>query len=195
MLTVTPSIGYRLKEGTLKYNDVAILSSSFIMPVADVTITAEFEIAPPHITTTSLPAGAVGSIYSQALASTGSAPVAWNLENGILPDGLALSTDGLISGTPTATGAFSFTVKATNSAGSDTRSLSMKVVDFILGDITGTGEVGPADLVRLARYIAGHPDISINERAARVTGNDNIGPADLVRLARFIAGHPVTLGR
>ncbi|MDP4089175.1 MAG: carbohydrate-binding domain-containing protein, partial [Bacillota bacterium] len=46
-LTVAPARGYRLKAGTLKYNDgiqdVAINGTSFVMPAANVTVTAEFE--------------------------------------------------------------------------------------------------------------------------------------------------------
>lgn len=45
-LTVTPDAGMRLKDGTLKYNDVAISSTTFIMPAEDVLVTAEFEAAP-----------------------------------------------------------------------------------------------------------------------------------------------------
>jgi len=59
----------------------------------------------------------------------------------------------------------------------------------ILGNVTDSGEVGPADLVRLARWIAGHQGVYINEFAADITGRGEIGPADLVRLARWIAGH------
>lgn len=42
-LTVLPDEGKQLKEGTLKYDDVIIEGTSFIMPDKDVTITAEFE--------------------------------------------------------------------------------------------------------------------------------------------------------
>ena len=45
-LTVTPGEGMQLKAGTLKYNDTAISGTAFIMPAADVLITAEFETAP-----------------------------------------------------------------------------------------------------------------------------------------------------
>lgn len=41
-LTVTPDAGYVLKEGSLKYNDTAISGTSFTMPAANVTVTAEF---------------------------------------------------------------------------------------------------------------------------------------------------------
>ena len=43
-------------------------------------------------------------------------------------DGMSL-TDGTISGTPTATGTFNFTVKATNDAGSDTQALEIVISD------------------------------------------------------------------
>jgi Leucine-rich repeat (LRR) protein len=42
-LTITPDVGYRLKEGTLRYNGVRIRDNTFIMPVTNVTVTAEFE--------------------------------------------------------------------------------------------------------------------------------------------------------
>ncbi len=42
-LTVSPNEGKQLKAGTLKYNDVAISEDTFVMPAADVLVTAEFE--------------------------------------------------------------------------------------------------------------------------------------------------------
>jgi hypothetical protein len=54
--------------------------------------------------------------YSQAFAvSGGVAPYAFILSAGTLPTGLTLSGAGLLSGTPTANGSFSFTVQATDS--------------------------------------------------------------------------------
>jgi hypothetical protein len=58
-LTVTPNNGYRLKPGSLKYNngsaDVAITGTSFALPAANVTVTAEFEIIPATYTVTIAP--------------------------------------------------------------------------------------------------------------------------------------------
>ncbi|HVA01334.1 MAG TPA: Ig domain-containing protein, partial [Terriglobia bacterium] len=72
----------------------------------------------PAITTTSpLASGVVGTTYSQTLAATGGAgALTWSLPSGALPAGLHLSTAGVISGTPTAFGTFTFTVKVTDSA-------------------------------------------------------------------------------
>ena len=41
---VEPAEGYRLKAGSLKYNDTAMEGTSFLMPAEDVVITAEFEL-------------------------------------------------------------------------------------------------------------------------------------------------------
>ncbi|MHB1365174.1 MAG: S-layer homology domain-containing protein [Eubacteriales bacterium] len=42
-LTITPDANKQLKAGTLKFNDVNITGTTFIMPAKNVTITAEFE--------------------------------------------------------------------------------------------------------------------------------------------------------
>ena len=84
--------------------------------------------AAPTITTSSLPNGKVGEAYSEALTADGAEPITWSIRGGALPDGLTLDeTTGEISGTPTAAGTASFTVKATNSAGSDTKELSITI--------------------------------------------------------------------
>jgi hypothetical protein len=64
----------------------------------------------------------------QLLISGGSTPITWSLESGNLPNGLNLSTAGVISGTPTTVGTSNFTVKATNGAGNDTKALSISIV-------------------------------------------------------------------
>ncbi|HVG18431.1 MAG TPA: Ig domain-containing protein, partial [Blastocatellia bacterium] len=76
--------------------------------------------SPPVITTTSLAYGAVNVPYSQQLnAQGGSPPYQWAVTVGSLPTGLLLDRNtGLISGTPAASGTFSFTVTVTDQNGS-----------------------------------------------------------------------------
>ena len=88
---------------------------------------SENAAAAPSITTSSLPDGKVGEAYSQTLTANGTTPIKWSI-SGALPDGLTLDeTTGKISGTPTAAETASFTVKAANSAGSDTKELSITI--------------------------------------------------------------------
>jgi len=62
-----------------------------------------------------LPNGTVNTAYNQTLtASGGTAPYSFSLNAGALPAGMTLSSTGNLSGTPTATGTFSFTVKVTD---------------------------------------------------------------------------------
>ena len=82
----------------------------------------------PAITTKSLPNGTVGTAYSQTLAATGSDTITWSIESGSLPAGLSLNeSTGEITGTPTAAGTSTFTVKANNNYGSDSKSLSITI--------------------------------------------------------------------
>lgn len=82
------------------------------------TATKEFTITiipSLNITTDSvLPSGVRGVYYSVTLEcdASDSDSVTWTRTNGSLPSGLTLSSSGVISGTPSSSGTFSFTVRA-----------------------------------------------------------------------------------
>lgn len=80
----------------------------------------------PSITTTSLSNGTVGTSYNQTLAATGSDTITWSVTSGSLPAGLTLE-DGVLFGTPTTADTSTFTVKAENSYGSDSKELSITI--------------------------------------------------------------------
>ena len=77
-------------------------------------------VNPPNVTInqTSLPAETVGTAYNQTVsASGGTAPYTFTLlPGGTLPTGLTLSAAGLLSGTPSTAGPFTFTLEATDSS-------------------------------------------------------------------------------
>ena len=95
----------------------------------------------PVIATTSLPDGELGVAYSETLESTCAISVTWSLESGTLPNGLTLDpATGEISGTPTTTGTFNFTVMATNETGSDIKRLSITITTTdVVFEIIATG--------------------------------------------------------
>ena len=84
---------------------------------------------PPSIGTASpLPAALTGSVYTQTLSATGTAPVTWSVTSGALPAGLSLgSSTGIVSGTPTAPGVFTFTARAANAGGINSKQLTLTV--------------------------------------------------------------------
>jgi len=98
---------------------------------------------PPAITTASLPDGKVGTAYNQSLEATGGMPITWTLERGTLPIGLNLSDNGgVILGTPSAVGAFGFTVKAENQAGSVEKTFSITVGTVAVSNKNSGGGCG-----------------------------------------------------
>ena len=105
-------------------------------------LTALFDDSGSHtvtITTDALPDGKVGEAYSQTLAADGTAPITWSISGGALPDGLKLDENtGGISGEPTAEGTATFTVKAENSGGSDTKELSITITKDAPAEYTVT---------------------------------------------------------
>jgi hypothetical protein len=73
---------------------------------------------PLSISPSTLPSPQVGSLYSRTLTATGGlgAPYTFALQSGALPAGLELDpATGTISGTPTAAGSTSFTIRVTDS--------------------------------------------------------------------------------
>ena len=124
---------------------------------ATCTVTVNAPDAPPTITTGTLPDGKVGEAYSQTLSADGTTPIKWSIDGG-LPADLSLNADtGEISGTPTADGTAKFTVKATNSAGSDTKELSIMIAKAAPAEhtITVTTEGGGTASASPAKAAAG----------------------------------------
>jgi hypothetical protein len=72
-------------------------------------------VAAPVITTTSVPDGTTGTAYSQQLAKTGLAGT-WEVTKGGLPDGITLSSAGLLAGNPTTPGDYGFTLTFTETS-------------------------------------------------------------------------------
>jgi putative cell wall-binding protein len=106
------------------------------------------------VTTTSLPDASVGTAYSQTLAATGgTSPYTWTVTSGTLPAGLTLSSAGVISGTPTASGTASVTVTATDAASATaTATLSLAVTSVTVTDLAGSDRFGTAVAVSQAAY-------------------------------------------
>ena len=120
---------------------------------ASCTVTVNAPATAPNIITDTLPDGKVGEAYSQTLTANGTTPIKWSISGGARPDGLTLDeTTGEISGTPTTAGTASFTVKAENSAGSDTKEMSITITKDVPAEFTisvktdgnGTASASPA---------------------------------------------------
>ncbi|MGE5112091.1 MAG: putative Ig domain-containing protein [Acidobacteriaceae bacterium] len=116
----TSSIGVKVTDtASPTQTATATLSLSVAAPPA----------APLAVTTTSVPNATSGQSYSVTLmASGGTTPYKWSATG--LPAGVSMSSGGVISGTPTSSGTFSFTAKVTDSSStiqSASKALSLTV--------------------------------------------------------------------
>ncbi len=100
------------------YTFTAQVTDSAATPVSS-TATYSVSVLQLAINPVQLPGGVVGSTYGPATftSSGASGTVTYAVSSGTLPAGLSLSTSGVLTGTPTATGTSSFTVRATDAAG------------------------------------------------------------------------------
>jgi hypothetical protein len=91
----------------------AITSYTFNDVSSNHTIHATFVPTGVTITTVSpLPEGIVGTVYNKALSATCyDLYLSWSIQSGSLPAGLDMNTSGVISGTPTTAGTYTFTVQ------------------------------------------------------------------------------------
>jgi hypothetical protein len=100
------------------------------------------QVTPVSITTTSpLTGGQKGTGYGPVTfaASGGIGSYSWNLETGSsLPSGLNLTTAGVLSGTPTVYGSFSFTIKVTSGPVSTTKLFTLEILPPAVGITTGS---------------------------------------------------------
>jgi hypothetical protein len=76
-------------------------------------VTARFDSLLAIVSTATRPNGVMGATYDDALETSGGAPsFTWSVVGGALPPGLALgATSGRITGIPTATGTYPFTLR------------------------------------------------------------------------------------
>lgn len=136
VLSGTPSVAGSFNF-TLRVTDDL---GAFVTKAITLTVAEALSIT----TASTLPASVVGAGYNQTLAATGGTPAyTWALASGsTLPPNLALSSGGVISGTPATSGSFAFTVQVTDSLGIvATKALTLNVLSPVV--ITTTSPLPP----------------------------------------------------
>ena len=99
-----------------------------------------------------LPDGVLGATYSQSWdLSPAASPTTYTLASGSLPPGLSLSNVsndvGSLSGTPTTLGTYTFSLTATNSYGTATKSFTMNI------NTTSSGGTNPIIISPIPGYV------------------------------------------
>ena len=162
---------------------------------------------PPEIVETTLPDGIEGCPYTETLevqSGTGTQPLEWTVVDGSLPPGLELgSTTGEISGSPTATGPFEFTVQVADFCGeTDAQGFSIEIGQYvdIKGDANADCRVNVLDLVVitncciLENELCTYPDCTedlvrrsdINGPPGHCDGDGAVNVLDSIKIVRII---------
>jgi len=134
--SLPPGLSVNSATGQLSGTPTTSGSYTFTVQVTDTTGVSATKVATvviaavPALANPAPPAGQAGVSYSNTLGvSGGTGPYTWAISSGSLPPGLSLNpSTGVVSGTPTTVGLYTFTVKVTDSFGlSATQALSMTV--------------------------------------------------------------------
>ena len=119
--SLPPGIALGASTGLLSGTPTTAGTYSFTVKVTDAsgltsTEAATVTIIPgPSMNFAAPPGGWTNTVYGYTLTETGgTSPYTWSVTSGSLPPGISLAPDGNLSGTPTATGSYSFTVKVTD---------------------------------------------------------------------------------
>ncbi|MCM2474840.1 tandem-95 repeat protein [Rhizobium sp. CG5] len=141
-ITYTPTSGY---SGTDSFTYTASNASGDSTATVSITVTAP----PLSVAPSSLPDGTAGVGYSQTLsASNGTAPYSYSLSSGTLPPGLILSSAGVLSGSPTTQGTYSFVLGVTDrygAQGAPAYSVAIAVAAPVASDVSATVAANSSD--------------------------------------------------
>ncbi len=157
-----------------------------------VTITITAATSSIVVSPGTLPTMTAGTAFTQALSSSGGVgPYTYALDSGALPIGLNLASNGVISGTPTQRGGYTFGVRSTDS----------------IGDVTTKGYTGsvqnPTITISPTTYtvVQGVPtsfQLSVNGGVAPYSYLLELGPALppglTVSASGLVSGTPTTAG-
>jgi hypothetical protein len=160
---------------------------------AQATVAAQITVQPPAltITTETLPAGRAGDRYETRIAASGGQPpYTFTMASGALPPGLSLRADGLLEGTPTRSGTFSFAIRASDSSTppqTATRNFTLQITLPPLPQLTITqlGEtVQPASQPSFGLQLASAFPVELNGTATLAfTPEGNLPPDPAIRFA------------
>lgn len=154
------------------------------------TKTYVFDIAPAlDITTETLTDAEVSVPYSALISATGgTGTLTFTDKNGDLaPYGLALASDGTLSGTPTTSGQVEFTVNVSDAVGASyEKNLSLSIAgDCVCGDSDNNGSVDILDIILLIDYKYKEGDPPLYMECSDVNNDTDVNILDIIDLIDF----------
>jgi hypothetical protein len=130
-------LGVRFQVRVTARNGRSALATTQIREAAAPAPLPPVAASPLVVGSFAVPNATVSTAYQAVLqVSGGTSPYVWTLASGALPPGLVLAPNGVISGTPTQTGSFSFTAAVSDTAQGQatTSALTLTVVNALTPD-------------------------------------------------------------
>ncbi|MFA1797702.1 putative Ig domain-containing protein [Xanthomonas campestris pv. campestris] len=181
-------------EGSFNFTVTATDANTFTASQADAVTVAGPNLALPA---SSLPAGTAGQAYAATIAPAtgGTAPYSYALSAGVLPNGVVLDTaTGGLSGMPTLSGTFNFTLTVTDSTPSPAAQASQSYTLSIAAPVI---VVAPTALPAATRGTAYSQVLTASGGTAPYTYEVNAGsaPAGLTLASNgTLSGNPTVEG-
>jgi hypothetical protein len=98
-----------------------------------VTVSSSITVENIVLSPTVLPSPSYGALYSQTItASGGTAPYTFSISSGSLPSGITLSSSGVLTGTATSYGNYSFAVRAADGIATGTQVYSFSIATPVI---------------------------------------------------------------
>ncbi len=142
-----------------------------------------------------LPVGRINAAYSQTLTAAGGAPpyANWTTSSGALPAGLTLSSAGVLSGTPTTAGTYSFTVQMRDNASATASAPFQLTITSAALSITTTSPL-PAGKVNTGYSLTLAASGGAPPYSNWSTSNGTLPPGLTLSSAGVWSGTPTTAG-
>jgi sugar lactone lactonase YvrE len=141
LVSFSPTEG-GIDDGSLVLTDDALNATTPSYAQQTISLSGTGIGADIVLTPTSLPAAVVSTNYQQTITATGGTAPYTYAATGALPGGLTLSSNGTLSGSPTAAGTANFTIKATDSSSNPGPFTGSQSYSLVVAKATATVTLG-----------------------------------------------------